>query len=49
MTVFERREAIIDVPHIPMKVLHAPVAADLLIEPVEHLPLKLVVVGFQFD
>jgi hypothetical protein len=46
MTVFERREAVVDVPHIPMQVLHAPVAADVLIERVEHLALKIVVVGF---
>ncbi len=43
MTMFKRREAVVYVPHIPMKVLHALVAAYVLIKRVEHLTLKIVV------
>ena len=37
-------EAVVDVTHVPMQILHAPMAAEMLIKSIEHLQLKLIVV-----
>jgi hypothetical protein len=40
------RETVVDVSHIPMQVPHTPMAADVMIEGVEHFPLKIIIVRF---
>ena len=39
ISVLDCGEAIVNVPHIPVKVLHASVTTDVLEEGIQHLPL----------
>lgn len=46
VAVFNCCKAIVDIPHIPMQILHPLMTAYVGIEGIEHLPLKGIIVCF---
>lgn len=44
VSMFDGCEAVINISHIPVEILHSSMAANMLKEGIQHLPLKSVVV-----